>query len=62
MAMGAAGTGGLLQSLVTPHGDVNCTTTTTLSPEAATVESAAFLLVASGMIKVCVHQVKVSDI
>ena len=39
--------GGLLQSLVPTHGFVNCTSTTTLSTETTTVDTTAFLLVAS---------------
>ena len=60
--LGTPGTGGLLQSPVPTHGDVVCSATTTMSTETTTVATTAFLLVASGMIKVCVHQVIVSDI
>jgi hypothetical protein len=60
--MGTAGTGGLLQGLGPTRGSVGWTATTSLSAETATIETTAFLLVASGMIKVCVHQVIVSDI
>ena len=41
--------GGLLQSPVPTRGDVYCTAATTMSTEAATVETTAFLLVASGI-------------
>ena len=41
--------GGLLQSPVPTHGVVNYTTTTTLSTATTTIETAAFLLVASGI-------------
>ena len=47
--MGATGTGGLLQSPVPTHGDVTWTTASTLSTEASTFETSAFLLVASGI-------------
>ena len=42
-------TGGLLQSLVPTHGDVGWAPTTTLSAETSTIDSPAFLLVASGI-------------
>jgi len=48
-AMETTGTGGLLQSLVPPHGGVDWTATTTLSSETAAFETTAFLLVASGI-------------
>ena len=48
-AMGATGTGGLLQSPVPTHGHVVCTTTTTMSTDSAAIDSSAFLLVASGI-------------
>ena len=60
--MEATDTGGLLQSLVPAHGYVSCSTTTAVPTATTPVETTAFLLVASGMIKVCVHQVIVSDI
>ena len=61
-AMETSGTGGLLQSPVPTHGIVNCSASSTLSSETTSIETSAFLLVASGMIKVCVHQIIVSDI
>ena len=62
-AVESTGIGGLLQSLVPTHGDVNCTAVQmALSTVTTTVGTTAFLLVASRMIKVCVHQVIVSDI
>ena len=57
-----AGTGGLLQSPVPTHGNVGCSATTSMSSGTTAVVTTAFLLVASGMIKVCVHQEIVSDI
>ena len=42
-------TGGLLQSPVPTHGNVYCTTAAAVSTETATIEAAAFLLVASGI-------------
>ena len=61
-ALENTGNGGLLQSPVSTHGDVCWSTAATMSAEATAVKAAAFLLVASGMIKVCVHQEIVSDI
>ena len=48
-SMEASGTGGLLQGLVPSPGYVCCTAPTTMSPESTTLETAAFLLVASGI-------------
>ena len=48
-AMGTSATGGLLQSPVPTHGYVHCTTTTTVSTGTSSVETSAFLLVASGI-------------
>ena len=48
-ALGTTEAGGLLQSPVPTHGYVHCTTTSTMSSETATVETTAFLLVASGI-------------
>ena len=61
-AVETTATGGLLQRLVSTHGVVLCTTTSTVPTEATTIETTATQLVASGIIKVCVHQVIVSDI
>ena len=47
--MVAAGTGGLLQSPVPTHGGVYCTTSTSMSTVTPTIETTAFLLVASGI-------------
>ena len=47
--MCSPGTGGLLQSPVPTHGHVNWTATTTMSTPTTTIESMAFLLVASGI-------------
>ena len=43
----ATETGGLLQSPVPTHGDVSCSTSTTMSTETTTIEALAFLRVAS---------------
>ena len=48
-AVEASGTGGLLQSPVPTHGNVYCTTATAVSAETTAIETAAFLLVASGI-------------
>ena len=48
-ALEASGTGGLLQLPVPSHGDVGWTAATAMLAEAATLETAAFLLVASGI-------------
>ena len=61
-AMDTSVTGGLLQSPVPTHGNVGCSATTSMSSGTTAVVTTAFLLVASGMIKVCVHQEIVSDI
>ena len=62
-ALGSTGTGGLVQSLVPTPGNVDWNSTTTVSYETPQATySTASQLVASGMIKVCVHQVIVSDI
>jgi hypothetical protein len=53
--LGTTGTGGLLQSPVPTHGDGHCSTTATMSTGTTTFEKSAFLLVASGIIKVCVQ-------
>ena len=45
----AAGSGGLLQSLVPSHGVVHWTATTTMSSEATAFEAAAPQFVASGI-------------
>jgi len=42
-------TGGLLQSPVPTLGDVDWSTTSTMSTESTTIETAAFLLAASGI-------------
>ena len=47
--MQTAGTGGLLQSLVPSHGNVDWTSATTMWTETPTFEAQAFLLVASGI-------------
>jgi hypothetical protein len=54
--LGSTATGGLLQSPVPTHGNVLCSSTTTMSTGTPAIESSAFLLVASGIIKVCVHR------
>ena len=56
--------GGLLQSqsTVPTRGIVGWAAASTLSSVTTALKNTAFLLVASGMIKVCVHQVIVSDI
>ena len=48
-SMDTPATGGLLQSPVPTHGDVNCTTTSTVFTETASIGTTAFLLVASGI-------------
>ena len=48
-AVDTTGTGGLLQSPVPSHGFVDWTTSTTMSTEPTSIDSAAFLLVASGI-------------
>ena len=48
-ALGTAGTGGLLQSLVPAHGYVDWAAAATVSPETSTIVATAFLLVASGI-------------
>ena len=60
--LGTTATCGLLQSQVYSRGDVDCTAATAVSAGTTTIVTTAFLLVASGMIKVCVHQVIVYDI
>ena len=54
ITMDTTGTGGLLQSLVPTHGIVYWTTHRQCHPS-SNIEATAFLLVASGMIKVCVQ-------
>ena len=44
----ATGSGGLLQSMVPEHGLVTCSAPTALSTGPNTIDSSAFLLVASG--------------
>jgi hypothetical protein len=47
--MGATEPGGLLQSLVPAHGNMSCSAASTMSSGTTTVETSAFLLVASGI-------------
>ena len=47
--MATTGTGGLLQSPVPTLGDVLCTATSAMSSGTTTIETSAFLLVASGI-------------
>ena len=49
IAMGTTGSGGLLQSPVPTRGIIVCTTSTAMSDETTSVETSAFLLVASGI-------------
>jgi len=48
-AMESSGAGGLLQSPVPTHGNVNWSITATMSAETTTIETTAILLVASGI-------------
>ena len=48
-AVESSATGGLLQSLVPPRGLVNCSAATAMSPATTTIDTTAFLLVASGI-------------
>ena len=61
-SMASSDSGGLLQSPVPTLGDVSWTTATTISTETTTIKTTATQLVASGMIKVCVQKLRVSDI